>query len=193
MNRYEQDLTISILRSSPTLPDSDLPSSPQPELPPPSSSLVSLVSEDNDSRSEIPGDKIQKKSERQKGCEAYEHLSGVEKISVSPFDQLSSFQAECFPQYCLAVLLPEAVLQLLLLRNGYRASIELLSDFEEAELHAKAEELAQETDWVFDIMRLRETRISHLSKKASNSKQNDTSAGISVRQSSRPRRTSSRF
>lgn len=84
LNRHEQDLIDSNLRSSPTLLDSDLPSSPQPELPPPSSSLVSLVSEDSELRSEIPGDRIQIKLERQKGCEAYEHLSGVEKISVSP-------------------------------------------------------------------------------------------------------------
>ncbi|RDB22192.1 hypothetical protein Hypma_010693 [Hypsizygus marmoreus] len=75
---------------------------------------------------------------RQHGCDGYEALAGIEKVD-----------------YCLNVLLPEAILQILLWRNGLRRSVDLLSDGEEMILHWKGEELIKESDWVNDVMRLR--------------------------------------
>ncbi|KAE9409625.1 hypothetical protein BT96DRAFT_984682 [Gymnopus androsaceus JB14] len=180
-NIHPDDEGKSVL-SKPALADSSLPPSPRPTLPP-SSSMISLASEDGanpfssqteNANNEVPTDGTPLKLERQKGCEAYENLSGLEKIS-----------------YCATVLLPEAVFQLLLWRNGHRTCVELLSDVEEAELHTKAEALAQETDWVFDVVRLRETKVQHLKKQAG--KKNDTSGSRSGRQSSRPKRNSARY
>lgn len=78
---------------------------------------------------------------RPKGCDEFESLSGVEKLD-----------------YCLNVLLPEAVQQLLLWRSGDRVRATLLSDEEEQWLHALAVKKASETDWVDDVMRLREAQ-----------------------------------
>ncbi|KAJ3744772.1 hypothetical protein DFH05DRAFT_1419024 [Lentinula detonsa] len=142
------------LRSSPALTEDDFPASPS--APPPTSSTVSLLSVDDVTilNSQVVGaiivEEASVKSERQKGCLSYENLTKLEKIN-----------------YCLNVLLPEAVLQLLLWRNGHRSSVELLSDSEEVELHHKAEKLAEETDWVFDVVRLREIKVRQLKKQAS--------------------------
>ncbi|KAJ3999164.1 hypothetical protein F5050DRAFT_1805302 [Lentinula boryana] len=138
-------------RSSPALTEDDFPASPS--APPPPSSLLS-VDDHTILNSQVVGEIIVEdipvKSERQKSCLSYENLTKMEKIN-----------------YCLNVLLPEAVLQLLLWRNGHRSSVELLSDFEEVELHQKAEKLAEETDWVFDVVRLREIKVRQLKKQAS--------------------------
>ena len=50
------------------------------------------------------------------------------------------------------MLLPEAILQLLLWRNGLRDTTDLLSQVEEERLHAKAQGLADATYWVHDII-----------------------------------------
>ncbi|KAG6335164.1 hypothetical protein ID866_3926 [Astraeus odoratus] len=78
---------------------------------------------------------------RQMGCGEFESLSGVEKLD-----------------YCLNVLLPECIQQLLLWRSGARTSTELLSEEEEQQLHDLAARKATETDWVDDVMRLREAQ-----------------------------------
>ena len=60
--------------------------------------------------------------------------------------------------------MPEAILQILLWRNGYRTSAELLPEEEEKELHEKGEELLQERDWVYDVMRLRTLKVQQMKK-----------------------------
>ncbi|KAJ3875103.1 hypothetical protein F5051DRAFT_71081 [Lentinula edodes] len=166
---------------SPALTDTDLPPSPPPV--PPTSSMVSLLSEDNEVSSDdqnkdavtVEGTRLT--LERQKGCALYENLAGLEKIT-----------------YCLNVLLPEAVLQLLLWRNGHRTSVELLSDFEEAKLHEKAEKLAEETDWVFDIVRLREMKVRQLKRQAAkNASTSGRDTAVRTRTSSRSRRIPDRY
>ncbi|KIK97488.1 hypothetical protein PAXRUDRAFT_220227 [Paxillus rubicundulus Ve08.2h10] len=74
----------------------------------------------------------------QVGCEEFESLSGIEKLD-----------------YCLNILLPESIQQLLLWRSGERTSSALLSPEEEQRLHVVGVRKAAETDWVDDVMRLR--------------------------------------
>ncbi|EGN95688.1 hypothetical protein SERLA73DRAFT_186864 [Serpula lacrymans var. lacrymans S7.3] len=78
---------------------------------------------------------------RQRGCEGYEALSGVEKLS-----------------YCANILLPEAVHQILLWRTGERTSVDLLSADEEKKLHDAGVSMANEQDWVFGILHLRDAQ-----------------------------------
>ncbi|KAJ4487862.1 hypothetical protein J3R30DRAFT_3279495 [Lentinula aciculospora] len=166
-------------RCSPALTDVELPSSPLAF--PPSSSTVSLsvegeeVTSNDQTEDTIISKESSSKSERQKGCVLYENLTSLEKLS-----------------YCLNVLLPEAVFQLLLWRNGHRTSIELLSDFEEADLQEKAKKLAEETDWVFDIVRLREIKVRQLEKEASKVA-SASSRDSRTRTSSRSRRVPSKY
>ena len=98
---------------------------------------------------------------RQQGCEAYEALSGVEKLEVSPLPLLTmNLTNACLSfQYCSNVLLPEAILQLLLWRSGERQSLDLLPPEEETRLHQLAQLKSHETDWVRDVMRLREVTV----------------------------------
>lgn len=56
------------------------------------------------------------------------------------------------------ILLPEAIQQLLLWRSGERTTATLLSHSEEERLHERGSAKAQETDWVFDLLRLREAQ-----------------------------------
>lgn len=60
--------------------------------------------------------------------------------------------------------MPEAILQILLWRNGYRTSAELLPDEEEKALHEKGQELLKERDWVYDVMRLRTLKVQQMKK-----------------------------
>lgn len=53
------------------------------------------------------------------------------------------------------ILLPEAIRQVLLWRDGQRTSVELLSPEEEEGLYEKGQKLLNERDWVLDILRLR--------------------------------------
>ncbi|KAK0211796.1 hypothetical protein IW262DRAFT_1414498 [Armillaria fumosa] len=90
---------------------------------------------------------------RQVGCDRYEALSQLEKI-----------------EYCQNVLLPEAILQILLWKEGARTSVELLSDDEEQRLHEQGEVFRRKTDWVFDVMHLRNQTAKALKRKAGKSK-----------------------
>jgi hypothetical protein len=65
----------------------------------------------------------------------------------------------------LNVLLPEAILQILLWRSGERKSLDLLDVDEEERLHALGAMKMQETDWVHDVMRLRETKVRVMKKR----------------------------
>ena len=58
-------------------------------------------------------------------------------------------------QYCLNILLPESIQQLLLWRSGERTSSALFSPEEEQRLRDVGVRKAAETDWVDDVMRLR--------------------------------------
>ncbi|EPS96859.1 hypothetical protein FOMPIDRAFT_85458 [Fomitopsis schrenkii] len=58
--------------------------------------------------------------------------------------------------YCQNILLHEAVLQLLLWRSGERTSLGLLTKAEEQRLHDVAFEMSNESDWVHEILRLRQ-------------------------------------
>ncbi|PFH51715.1 hypothetical protein AMATHDRAFT_141912 [Amanita thiersii Skay4041] len=113
--------------------------------------VLSDLTEIEDTQSLDAGHSLITKMPRQQGCEAYETLSSVEKID-----------------YCLNVLLPEAILQILLWRNGLRRAVELLSLDEEERLHDQGIQLLQVTDWVFDVMRLRNSRLRLLAKTESN-------------------------
>ncbi|KAK0496855.1 hypothetical protein EDD18DRAFT_179699 [Armillaria luteobubalina] len=90
---------------------------------------------------------------RQVGCERYEALSQLEKF-----------------EYCQNVLLPEAILQILLWKEGARTSVELLSDDEEQRLHEQGEVLRRKTDWVLDVMHLRNQITKALKRKVGKSK-----------------------
>ncbi|KAF5331036.1 hypothetical protein D9619_005267 [Psilocybe cf. subviscida] len=76
-----------------------------------------------------------------------------QRIRVSrDFESLSSLQKQ---DYCLNMLVPEAVRQILLWRTGQRTSVSLLTPTEEEDLYERGEALVTERDWVHDIMRYR--------------------------------------
>jgi hypothetical protein len=79
--------------------------------------------------------------QRPVGSHEYESLSTLDKLD-----------------YCVNILLPEAIQQLLLWRSGERTTAALLSQSEEERLHECGSAKAQETDWVFDLLRLREAQ-----------------------------------
>ncbi|KAG1816563.1 hypothetical protein EV424DRAFT_1063663 [Suillus variegatus] len=79
--------------------------------------------------------------QRPVGSQQYESLSTLDKLD-----------------YCVNILLPEAIQQLLLWRSGERTTAALLSHSEEERLHERGSAKAQETDWVFDLLRLREAQ-----------------------------------
>ena len=54
------------------------------------------------------------------------------------------------------ILLPESIRQLLLWQSGMRTSSELLSPEQEQELYEKGETLLNETEWVFNVKRMRQ-------------------------------------
>ncbi|KDQ61241.1 hypothetical protein JAAARDRAFT_67601 [Jaapia argillacea MUCL 33604] len=70
-------------------------------------------------------------------------------------DQLGHVQ---LIEYCSCVILPEAIVQLMLWRNGARNSLELQNWEDERRLHGFGLEEAGRSDWVHDILRLREVR-----------------------------------
>lgn len=114
-------------------PESEPPvTEPNSPLPPPPAQLPVMAQQ---------GDPVPRtKRQRQRGCPDYENLSPLDKV-----------------QYCLDVLVPEALNQILLWRKGERRSVEVMWDNveEEERLHERGEELLRETDWVMDIVRLR--------------------------------------
>ncbi|KAG6880242.1 hypothetical protein C0992_003008 [Termitomyces sp. T32_za158] len=137
-------------------------------------------------------------SSSQDNVELNHSISSSVNRSVSPAATEILSEAELPPssfvtsfEYCLNVLLPEAILQILLWRTGERTSPDLLGDAE-ATLHAKGLELLRASDWVNDVMRLRMTAIGQLGK----SKRKDTNQGrakddgeIMYSITGRPRRT----
>jgi len=140
------------------------------------------------------GDVISPVRPRQQGCPAYEALAGVERVDVRPStDHLYLSPADQMSlgiQYCLNVLLPEAILQLLLWRSGERTSVELLSEEEEQALHDVGEEKLRETDWVFDVVRLRESKMRQLARASGKRKAEEgTGDAANGGTMSRPRRS----
>ncbi|KAF9261417.1 hypothetical protein L218DRAFT_988911 [Marasmius fiardii PR-910] len=151
--------------SSITTPPVELELDDRPGLAPPLPLLIpmqgTVVSQDDEEESPLTpiaellisappavfegnGERPRRKRERQVGCESYEALGGVEKVS-----------------YTLTILFPIVIRQILLWRDGSRSraapdQLQVLSDEEEWELYRKGEELVRETDWVFDVRRLRE-------------------------------------
>lgn len=60
-------------------------------------------------------------------------------------------------QYCTNILVPEAILQILLWRNGNRSSIAVCSVEEEERLHCIGSALVQQSsDWIGDLIRQRD-------------------------------------
>ena len=89
----------------------------------------------------------------------FHDLDPVEKITVSSPRTLRVVVPSLTGvrvQYCNNVLLQEAVLQLLLWRTGQRKALGLLSPEEEQRLHEIALEEGEKTDWVHDIIRMRQ-------------------------------------
>ncbi|KAH6908317.1 hypothetical protein BKA70DRAFT_1279295 [Coprinopsis sp. MPI-PUGE-AT-0042] len=80
-------------------------------------------------------------STRQIGSPDYEDLHDKDKLS-----------------FCLDILLPEAIRQILLFWSGKRTSPDLLSPEEEQKLFNDGEELLNQRDWVWDVLRVRETK-----------------------------------
>jgi hypothetical protein len=90
---------------------------------------------------EVEGPVPAQDQQRPIGSQEYESLSTLDKLD-----------------YCVNILLPEAIQQLLLWRSGERTTATLLSQSEEERLHECGLAKAQETDWVFDLLRLREAQ-----------------------------------
>lgn len=90
---------------------------------------------------EVEGPVPAQDQQRPIGSQDYESLSTLDKLD-----------------YCVNILLPEAIQQLLLWRSGERTTATLLSHSEEEKLHERGSAKAQETDWVFDLLRLREAQ-----------------------------------
>ncbi|KJA24302.1 hypothetical protein HYPSUDRAFT_86247 [Hypholoma sublateritium FD-334 SS-4] len=84
---------------------------------------------------------------RQRGSSAFESLSDLDKVD-----------------YCLNILLPEAVRQVLLWRNGSRTSVALLPPADEEALYEEGRGLLAETDWVNDVVRYRKMMQAILPK-----------------------------
>ena len=60
-------------------------------------------------------------------------------------------------QYCTNILVPEAILQILLWRNGDRSSATVCSAEEEERLHRIGSILVQQSsDWIGDLLRQRD-------------------------------------
>lgn len=60
-------------------------------------------------------------------------------------------------QYCTNILVPEAILQILLWRNGDRSSATVCSVEEEERLHRVGSVLVQQSsDWIGDLLRQRD-------------------------------------
>lgn len=124
----------------------DLPSAPLHDQPSPSAPNEVIAEQlDSTSRSDLPheveGPAPAQDQQRPVGSQEYESLSTLDKLD-----------------YCVNILLPEAIQQLLLWRSGERTTAALLSQSEEERLHERGSAKAQETDWVFDLLRLREAQ-----------------------------------
>ncbi|ESK91400.1 hypothetical protein Moror_2747 [Moniliophthora roreri MCA 2997] len=154
-------MPLALDTSTPTIPtrslDDDALDSPLTEI----SSDTESEDKNQNHRNRVDGIISR---ERQRGCHGYEALAGVEKVD-----------------YTLQVLLPELVRQILLWRGGHRKSISVMDDVEENELHAKAEELVREVDWVWDVKRLRDMKVKELDRKNRSNLSNVNSGGTFTR------------
>jgi hypothetical protein len=90
---------------------------------------------------------------------------------------------DIFPpfKYCSNVLLPECILQLLLWRSGERKSLDLLSPEEEGRLHDLGAVKSLETDWVHDVMRLREATLRTQKRSITAAQDSNNSTGTRSR------------
>ncbi|KXN91476.1 hypothetical protein AN958_00738 [Leucoagaricus sp. SymC.cos] len=127
-------------------PESEITTEPNSPAPPPPTQPPVVV--------EPEAQVLHQLRVRQRGSPGYEKLSPLEKVN-----------------YCLEVLLPEALNQILLWRIAERKSVEVMWDNVEKEqqLHECGEELLRETDWVMDVMRLRKAMAS-INGKSENTK-----------------------
>ncbi|EAU88657.1 hypothetical protein CC1G_01030 [Coprinopsis cinerea okayama7 len=85
---------------------------------------------------------------RQTGSPDYEALSTDDKLS-----------------FCIDILLPEAIRQILLYWEGFRTTPQLLSPQEEQDLYEKGAELLEKTDWVLAVLNKRKRKEQSLQKK----------------------------
>jgi len=115
--------------------ESDLPLEP-----PPSSFAGSVLSRDSEEPEVAPRTAPTAHPRPLRGCPAYENLTVREKLD-----------------YCTNILVPEAVLQILLWRNGDRNSTAVCSVEEEERLHHVGSALVQQSsDWIGDLLRQRD-------------------------------------
>ncbi|CAK5277492.1 unnamed protein product [Mycena citricolor] len=138
--REERDSeSASVPHSAPSpTPTEDVGQPSSPVLDPPTSSFT------------IAGDEDEAMPERpmaQTGCEGFESLTEVDKLS-----------------YCLDVLLPQALVQIILWRNGRRQSLALLSAQEEQQLYNEGREELDTSDWVLTVKHLRQVKEKKLLK-----------------------------
>ncbi|TFK46632.1 hypothetical protein OE88DRAFT_1687381 [Heliocybe sulcata] len=106
--------------------------------------------------------------------EEHEHLDHARK--TPSFDSLSGVEKV---EYCSNVLLPEATVQLMLWRWEKRSTLEPEDAEEEANLHRLGLEKAEETDWVHDVLRLRQAKEkSRLNKAGSAHPPKSSSKGL---------------
>ncbi|TBU35579.1 hypothetical protein BD311DRAFT_860098 [Dichomitus squalens] len=90
--------------------------------------------------------------------------------------------------YCNNILLQEAILQLLLWRTGQRKVLGLLEPQEEERLHARATEEGDKTNWVHDILRLRQAVEKTMLPPAKPSSKRDGSVAVGTIRPGRTRR-----
>ncbi|KAG1794867.1 uncharacterized protein HD556DRAFT_1474342 [Suillus plorans] len=154
--------------------------SPEPKTTDLASAPKEIIAEQPDSsgHSDLPHtgeiDHVPAQDQQQPvGSHEYESLSTLDKLD-----------------YCVNILLPEAIQQLLLWRSGERTTAALLSHPEEERLHERGSAKAQETDWVFDLLRLREAqaRLWSVDLKAKDKAKNKGSEARGGTRS-RPRKT----
>ncbi|PPQ99359.1 hypothetical protein CVT24_009224 [Panaeolus cyanescens] len=120
------------------------------------------------------------------GSPDYEALSPIAKVDVRtiPTNNLVIHAETHLVKYCMNIILPEAIRQILLWRTGHRSSVEPLSPREEQELYDKGQKLLEERDWVGDVLRYRklmEQGNERKKGKISNSQQTASTSGSSRR------------
>ncbi|KAJ3552298.1 hypothetical protein NM688_g4221 [Phlebia brevispora] len=142
---------VPLLASQPSSVGIEPAPSSDAEGPPPSSFVAdTMVEEDASDNMSIDVYKVQK------NCVIPEHTDVEDTHSSLPPSRLVPTYATLSDidkiTYCTCVLLPEAIVQILLWRNGLRKTPMLLSDQEEAALHREGEKLASATYWVHEII-----------------------------------------
>ncbi|KAF5315687.1 hypothetical protein D9611_005029 [Ephemerocybe angulata] len=150
----------SVAPSSPALTEVALPSSPPLEPPMSSFSPLTELSVEQGGLSLVSG------SADDDGDNMDTREDGVVDVLVPIEDEAPAPRQTGAPEYeaitplqrldfCLNILLQEAIRQILLWRKGSRTKAELLSPEEEERLHKEGGKLLNERDWVQDVLRLR--------------------------------------